>query len=334
MACRARLMSQLVAVVVAAAALAAAQDQDCDDCLDMEVSLLQRGVSMVGLRAGGAQQSERAATSGLHDSATLEPTVLITGATGGTGRILYRMLKERNVTVRALVRSTSKAKEVLNCDKCDASEGIFVGDVTEEHCLDEAAKGITTLVNLVVARPICKVDSDCYFNHRPTCKGFYHNDCRYPEGGTPEQVNWEGGVNQLRSLIDANGDHPAHVVTLSISGTEIPENNADKLDKGWFAFYMLNFEAYLMATGLPFTIVKSCPLADEPGGERELRVSPRGSNYADIERPVNVRADAATMLMEAVLQPDLAANLRFNMCSRPGPPTTDYADLLRSGRGM
>ena len=63
-----------------------------------------------------------AAMSGLHGhSATQEPTVLITGATGGTGRIVYGMLKERNVTVRALVRSTSKAKEVLKCDKCDAS---------------------------------------------------------------------------------------------------------------------------------------------------------------------------------------------------------------------
>merc|ERR1719282_890853 len=56
--------------------------------------------------------------------------VLVTGATGGTGAALYLQLKARGVGVRAFVRNATKAREVLGCERCDASEGIFVGDIS------------------------------------------------------------------------------------------------------------------------------------------------------------------------------------------------------------
>lgn len=282
-----------------------------------------RVYSLLCLLVAADAEIEHAAT-GLQAHDAAEPTVLITGATGRTGSILYGMLKERNVTVRALVRNTTKAREVLKCDKCDASEGIFVGDVREEHCLDEAAKGITMFVNLVSAFSYCP---------KYICQ---YDELIFDEGEYPKQVEWEGGLNSLRSVINANGDRLPHVVFLSLSGTTRPKNGVDLVGDGWVSHYKLNLEASLLASGLPWTIVKSCrlgegPGGDGPGGERQLYVDPSPLDPS-VGADMMVNADAARVLLEVVLQPDLALNLRFQLCSREGPPTTDFAELLRSGR--
>merc|ERR1719336_2860684 len=107
--------------------------------------------------------------------------VLVTGATGGTGAALYRQLKAQGVGVRAFVRNATKAREVLGCSKCDASEGIFVGDVTSDDPLAEAAKGATALAIVTSAMPIC--------SHT----GFPPTDCHYPEGAYPVDIDFHGG---------------------------------------------------------------------------------------------------------------------------------------------
>lgn len=48
--------------------------------------------------------------------------IVITGASGRTGSIIYRLLKEKGIAVRGFVRNSTKARDVLNCTKCDASE--------------------------------------------------------------------------------------------------------------------------------------------------------------------------------------------------------------------
>ena len=64
------------------------------------------------------------------------PKVLVTGATGRTGKSLYAQLKadSRIGEVRALVRGgddeKSRAAAALNCTACDVSEGVYYGDVT------------------------------------------------------------------------------------------------------------------------------------------------------------------------------------------------------------
>jgi len=85
--------------------------------------------------------------------ATAAPTsrsVLVTGATGRTGKLLYLQLKARNdMDVKALVRASDgakdKARAALNCTKCDASEGIFYGDVTIPSSLTAPMAGVDTL---------------------------------------------------------------------------------------------------------------------------------------------------------------------------------------------
>ena len=49
------------------------------------------------------------------------------------------------VDVRALVHNITKVKSALNCSKCDASEGIYEGDVTKPTSLIDAFRNTTTV---------------------------------------------------------------------------------------------------------------------------------------------------------------------------------------------
>ena len=85
------------------------------------------------------------------------PSVIVTGATGGTGSLLYKQLKAdpRVGMVRAFIYNTSTshedAQKILNCTICDASEGIYYGDVTVPATLTPAFAGVDTVAIAVGA---------------------------------------------------------------------------------------------------------------------------------------------------------------------------------------
>ena len=80
--------------------------------------------------------------------------VLVTGATGRTGQILYASLRDAGYAVRALVRTQSKAQEVLNCGACAEADGVFVGDVTDLSSLAAPMAGADVLVILTSSVPL------------------------------------------------------------------------------------------------------------------------------------------------------------------------------------
>lgn len=238
--------------------------------------------------------------------------VLVTGATGPTGSILYRMLKDRGVQVRALVRNTTKARNILGCQKCDTSEGIFMGDITQEDALAEASKGVASLAIVTSAIPQCSAEG-----------------CGYPEGQYPIDVDWVGGVNQVKAFVTANEGRLGHVVLLSAISTTTPNGPLDQIGEGMIGFYKLNLEAFLMSSGVPFTIVKACGLDDSDGGKKQLLVG--NHDTMPDEASTIARADVARVMAEA-LQSQLAINVRTDLCAREGPPTKDLDALLLKAR--
>ena len=73
-----------------------------------------------------------------------QQVVLVTGATGRTGSLAYgqllKMSQQPGATVarpRALIRNATGAQEILNCTKCDASEGVYIGDVSNATLLPD-----------------------------------------------------------------------------------------------------------------------------------------------------------------------------------------------------
>jgi uncharacterized protein YbjT (DUF2867 family) len=83
--------------------------------------------------------------------------ILVTGATGKVGSEAVRLLRQREIPVRALVRSAEKAAALAQ-----AGADIAEGDLQEPGTLDEAMKGVTTVVLVspgVPAQEINVIDS-------------------------------------------------------------------------------------------------------------------------------------------------------------------------------
>jgi uncharacterized protein YbjT (DUF2867 family) len=238
--------------------------------------------------------------------------VLVTGATGRTGVLLYQQLKAQGVPVRGLVRNVTKAREVLGCKKCDASEGIYVGDVTRSETLKEAMAGTRALAVVTSAMPVC-ADGP--------------SSCSYPSGAYPVDVDFHGGKAQIEAFAAATGGRGL-VVLCSSMGTTNPDSFLEKLGNGHIGFFKLNEEAFLMNSGLPFTIVKPCGLTDGKPNERELVVG--HDDELDLKPPLVPRADVARVMAEALVKRE--AGLRFDLCSREGTPTTDLQTVFDAAR--
>lgn len=67
---------------------------------------------------------------------------LVTGATGGVGRRVVRLLREREQSVRAFVRLTSRYGELEN-----RGADIFIGDLRQDKDIQKACKGIQYIIS-------------------------------------------------------------------------------------------------------------------------------------------------------------------------------------------
>lgn len=265
---------------------------------------------------GLQQQQQRGGTTSNGSGSGERGAVLVTGATGRLGALLYKELRGRGETVRAFVRDAGKARTVLGCSSCDESEGIFVGDVTFPGDLSRAmADGrVTTLAVAVGVGP----------------------------GTTPEiqkAVEFDSVVSSVRALgMSASSENKPDlsVVFCSSMGTEMaPEPEWS----GHILHWKLNAEAFLATSGIPVTIVKPCGLPpDMPGKNSTLMVGHHGNfpgQHGD-HHTVS-REDVAAVMAEAVGMARGCGfhrnnNLRFDLCSKPGPPTTDLKGLIESAR--
>ena len=115
-------------------------------------------------------------------------------------------------------------------------------------------------------------------------------------------------------------------------GTTTPDSFLDKVGGGWILFYKLNAEAFLMQSGLAFTIVKPSGLSDTPGGKSFLLV---GHDDSITNKSSIPRSDVATVLTRACLLPSDAANTRFDLTSDPSRPSSgDFKALFAAARAL
>merc|ERR1711871_101946 len=241
--------------------------------------------------------------------------VLVTGATGKTGQLVYSQLKTAGFEVRALVRNATKAQGILNCTApCTEKQGVFVGDVTKPETLTAAMQNVTRVVSTVGAFP----------------KLTWHG-LAYPKGGYPVDVDFHGLRNQVIAGAKAG---VKHFLLVSSMGTTQPNTFLDKMGGGQDLFYKLNAEAFLMASGLAFTIVKPGGLTNDPIGRARLLVGHEDS--ITNKRTISIsRADVASVLAHACLAPSEAANTRFDLTSDKSKPATgDFKALFVEARAL
>merc|ERR1711907_145150 len=241
-------------------------------------------------------------------------TVLVTGATGRTGSLVYAQLKAAGLTVKALVMNASKAASILDCGACTEKEGIFVGDVTVPASLPPAMANVTRLVITSASVPEC---------------GIRYLGCKYPKGGAPKDVDWIGNKNLVLAAIAAGTQH---VVLLSSMETTMPDTFLDKLGHGWILFYKLNAEAFLMSSGLAFTIVKPGGLTLDKGGN-QLFVGHEDGGFNGTSSHEIARADVASVITQACKMPTLSTNTRFDLVADTKKPGTgDFKTLFAAAK--
>jgi len=237
--------------------------------------------------------------------------VLITGATGRTGSRLYHQLKEDNKVreVRVFVRDVDKARDVLGCEKCDISEGIYIGDVTEpDDFSDEMMEGVSTVAIAVGAG-----------------------------GSTPKEmqraVEFDSVITTVRKLAASSSDkNNLKVVFCSTSGTTMPPPKEAPSQFSDVFFWKLNAETFLASSGIANTIiVKPCGLSDGIGKNSTLTVG-----HHDLPKThyhMMSRDDVASVMAEAIyMKSTPGTDLRFDLCSKPGPPNKCLHQLIESSK--
>ena len=238
-------------------------------------------------------------------------SVLITGATGRTGRALYTLLKkDTSLEVRAFVTSAEKARTVLNCSACDASEGIYVGNVTQPATLAPAVAGVN-LVAIAVGASV----------------------------GMPPSLQKAIEFDGVQNTVAALASQPKadlsrmRVVFCSSMGTTQHDPPPPPREGGSLLFWKLQAEAFLLASGISSAVIKPCGLVDTPGGERTLLVG-HDDTLLSTSPPIVPRADVARLMARALIGTDAddRATLRFDLCSKSGSPTLDLDALLRAAQ--
>lgn len=236
--------------------------------------------------------------------------ILVTGATGRTGRFVYQQLKSKGIPTRAFVRNRTRAREVLGCDTCDEKEGIFVGEVVNAESFMPAIWDVRGIIITTTGNAF--VDES--------------GEGRYPEA---REIDMFGTYMQVFAAGEAAEKSGVRPFVFYVSAMGI-----DAQDPEQFSFNKLNGEASTMAQGLPFAIVKPCGLNDEPGGKAEILVGPGDAILGHPRSTGTIsRTDLAKLLVEManVVSRDQARGLvdlklRFNACSGDSATPTNLDD--------
>ncbi|KAK4480960.1 hypothetical protein RD792_011822 [Penstemon davidsonii] len=259
-----------------------------------------------------AKKFRRISVVAMSDSG--KSTVLVTGAGGRTGQIVYKKLKERSdqYTARGLVR-TQESKE-----KIGGEDDVYVGDITNFESIVSAIDGIDALIILTSAVPKMKPGFDPAKGGRPE---FYFED-----GAFPEQVDWIGQKNQIDAAKAAGVKQI--VLVGSMGGTNL-DNPLNSLGNGNILVWKRKAEQYLVDSGIPYTIIRAGGLQDKDGGIRELLVG-KDDELLQTETRTIARADVAEVSIQA-LNFEEAKYKAFDLASKPegtGTPTKDFKALF------
>lgn len=167
--------------------------------------------------------------------------ILVAGATGGVGQLVVAKLLDIGVSVRALTRNRDKAEKMF-----DSSVEVAVGDIRYPDTLASAIQGVTHI--------ICCTGTTAF----PSLRWDFSN---LQPKNTPQEVDGEG----VKNLVAAAPQNLKRFVFVSSCGV---------LRKDSLPFNILNAfgvldaklegEKAIVASGLPYTIIRPARLIDGP----------------------------------------------------------------------
>ena len=228
--------------------------------------------------------------------------VLVTGATGRTGSLVFQKLRDREEwKVIGFARSPQKIEQMFG-----STEDFVIGDITDKSQIASAMQGCDALVILTSAIPKMVA---------PPSEG-KPPQFAYDAEGMPEKVDYQGQVNQIDAAKQADVEH---IVLVGSMGGTNPNHMLNRMGNGNILVWKRKAEQYLIDSGIDYTIIRAGGLLDKPGGKRELLVGKNDSlsiNPPD-GIPNNIpREDVANVVISALKEPN-ARNKAFDIISKP-----------------
>lgn len=188
---------------------------------------------------------------------------LVIGATGRTGNAILQELIQRGIPARAMVRDLDMARQTL-----PATVELIAGDLTQPQTLDPALRGCTVVLNAAGVQP----------SWDPT---------------EPFRVDCEGSKNLVEAAKRQGVEHFVLVSSLCVSELFHP------LNLFWLILvWKKQAEEHLIASGLPYTIVRPGGLKSEDNDTKI--VMSKADTLFEGSIP---RRKVAQVCVEALLQP-------------------------------
>ena len=261
------------------------------------------------------------------------PKVVVTGAAGRTGSIVFsKLLKSDKFRVVGLVKS-EKSANVLK--KLGASaDQIALCDISDVSSLKQAFEGAEKVVLCTSAVPQIN-----YFSILKVFVAKLFGKVAYPEftfppKGDPIDVDWIGSKNQIDV---AKSSKVKQFVFLSSMGGTDPNNFLNRIGRkdndensGNILLWKRKAEKYLIDSGIPYTIIHPGGLLDKSGGEREIVFGINDELLKEKVRSIP-RADVAEVCVQSLLNTN-ALKRSFDIISKQpgeGTVTTNWNEFFK-----
>ncbi|MEM7762410.1 MAG: SDR family oxidoreductase [Cyanobacteria bacterium P01_A01_bin.40] len=244
-----------------------------------------------------------------------EDRILVAGATGGVGQLVVAKLLAKDLKVRALTRTRSKAESMF-----DHKAEIVTGDIRYPDTLTKVTEDIKYI--------ICCTGTTAFPSLRWDFANFFQ------PANSPEAVDGEG----VKNLVAAAPQDLKRFVFVSSCGVlrkdELPFNILN-------AFGVLDAkligEKAIAASGLPYTIIRPARLIDGPYTSYDLntllRAKTNGKKAVVIEAGDNLngetsRIDVANACVESLFY-DSTINKDFSIINDgEATGTRDWQELF------
>lgn len=263
--------------------------------------------------------------------------VAVTGGAGRTGSLVFKsLLQRKDFNPIALVKSEKSRKKLIKQTGADAN-AVQLGDIRDPESLEKAFQNVDKVVLCTSAVPKIKIWSIIKLFILKLFKKQARPEFRFEENGDPYHVDWLGAKNTIDAAVKAG---VKQLVFVSSMGGTQPDNFLNTIGKvptdeksGNILLWKRKAERYLIASGLPYTIIHPGGLLDKEGGVRQIVFGVDDKLLNEKTRSIP-RADVAEVCVQALTNKN-ALNRSFDIVSKEpgeGIVTNDWqAFFLKSG---
>ncbi|GAX19253.1 hypothetical protein FisN_4Lh161 [Fistulifera solaris] len=249
---------------------------------------------------------------------SLKP-VLVTGASGRTGRLVFEQLvKDPRFDPKALVRSEKSAQKLRKAIPQTTIDQIVVCDITQLSADNENIASYwqgnspqivicTSAVPVISKRSLALAFLKAPFNLLRGKKPIDFRSFRFKwQGGQyPEQVDYKGVINQIEL---AKKIGVKHIVLVGSMGGTDPSNFLNSVGKdkdgngnGDILLWKRKAERYLVESGLDYCIIHPGGLTDGPAGVEDFVLDVNDILLERKKRSIS-RSDVANLCVAALAE--------------------------------